>query len=81
MCALCTYDEDLRIALSILMRDEATTRRFFFEDARGMLMLVINKVFDYPVEYEELVSALYLYIMEGDGYRLLQYQGRSTLYN
>jgi len=80
MRTLQTYDEDLKIAQAILNRDEVVTRTFLYKDCRGMLLRIIHKVFDYPVEYEELISALYLYIMERDGYRLRQYQGRSTIY-
>jgi len=75
-----TYEEDMKIAQAILNKDEAVTRTFLYEDCRGMLMRIIKKVFNYPVEYDELVSALYLYIMERDGFRLRQYQGRSTIY-
>lgn len=80
MTALGTYEEDLRLAQAIIARDEQATRAFFYEDCRGMLTLIMSKVFDYDVEYDELVNALYLYIMENDAYRLRQFRGRSSIY-
>lgn len=74
------YTEDLDIVASLLQRDEAATRKFFFHDCRDMLVRVIKKVFYYPVEYDELINLLYLYIMENDAYRLRQYAGRSSIY-
>lgn len=80
MHALQIYEEDILLAQAILNKDQQVTRALFYVNGRGMLTAVIKKVFDYEVEYDELVNALYLYIMENDGYRLRQYQGRSTIY-
>lgn len=75
-----TYTDDLKVVSMLLQWDDAATRSFFFNECRGMLTNVISKVFDYPVEYDELVNALYLYIMENDAYRLRQFEGRSSIY-
>lgn len=75
-----TYSKDLDIAKRLINGDQEATRSFFQEECRGMLTLVIDKVFDYPVEYDELVNALYIHIMENDAYRLRQYAGRSSIY-
>lgn len=75
-----TYTEDIELVAAILKRDEDVTRSFFFDKCRGMLTCVMQKVFAYPVEYDELVNALYLHLMEKDAYRLRQYKGRSTIY-
>lgn len=80
MQTLRTYSEDLEIVNALLRKDENVTRVFLFDKCRGMLTHVINKVYDYPVEYDELVNALYLYLMENDAYRLRQFRGRSTIY-
>ena len=45
-----------------------------------VLSSLIHKVFDYPVDYDEIVDELYLYLMEKDGRRLRTFQGRSTIY-
>lgn len=71
---------DLDIAKRLINGDQNATRSFFFDECRGMLTLVIDKVFNYPVEYDELVNMLYVYIMEDDAYRLRQYAGRSSIY-
>ncbi len=76
MQTLRTYSEDLEIVNAILRKDESVTWTFLFDKCRGMLTRVIHKVFNYPVEYDELVNALYLYLMEDDAYRLRQYKGR-----
>lgn len=70
----------MEIVVALLNKDEAVTSTFFFEECRGMLTSVIKKVFNYPVEYDELINALYLYVMEEDGFRLRQYKGRSSIY-
>ncbi len=80
MQTLTTYTEDIEIANAILKRDEDITRAFFYKKCRGMLTSIIQKVFPYPVEYDELVNMLYVYIMEDDAYRLRQYAGRSSIY-
>lgn len=74
------HAEDLEIAKRLINGDREATRSFFYDECRGMLTLVIDKVFDYPVEYDELVNALYIHIMENDAYRLRQFAGRSTIY-
>lgn len=74
------HQDDLDIAKRLINGDRKATRSFFFDECRGMLTLVMNKVFDYPVEYDELVNALYIHIMENDAYRLRQYAGRSSIY-
>ena len=80
MQTLRPYSEDLEIVNAILRKDESVTQAFLFDKCRGMLTCVIHKVFKYPVEYDELVNALYLYLMENDAYRLRQFKGRSTIY-
>ena len=75
-----TYSKDMEIVAAILKKDEAVTSAFFYEECRGMLTSIIKKVFNYPVEYDEIINALYLYVMEDDGYRLRQYKGRSSIY-
>lgn len=72
--------EDLIFVGQLIQGDEDATHFFFYDKCRGMLTLVISKVFNYPVEYDELINALYIYLMENDAYRLRQYAGRSSIY-
>ena len=40
----------------------------------------MNIVFDYEVEYNEMVNELYLYLMEDDAIKLRNFEYRSTVY-
>lgn len=80
MDTLQRHSGDLDIAKRLINGDQEATHSFFYDECRGMLTLVINKVFNYPIEYDELVNALYIYVMENDAYRLRQFKGRSSIY-
>ena len=41
---------------------------------------IIRKVFDYEVDYGELVSELYVYLMEDDAVKLRNFEYRSSVY-
>lgn len=73
-----------QIIEGLLARDERITYDFFFtfkeKSCRKLLISIINYVFSYPVEYDEVVSEFYSYIMEKDAYRLRQIQERNTLF-
>jgi RNA polymerase sigma factor (sigma-70 family) len=68
------------IIAKLIEKDEAVTRHFFFEKCRPLFVSIINNVFSYPVDYDEFVNELYLYIMENDAARLRQFEGRSSIY-
>lgn len=68
------------IITKLIEKDEAVTRHFFFEKCRPLFVSIINNVFSYPVDYDEFVNELYLYIMENDAARLRQFEGRSSIY-
>ena len=73
-----------QIIEGLLARDERITYDFFFtfkeKSCKKLLISIINYVFSYPVEYDEVVSEFYSYIMEKDAYRLRQIQERNTLF-
>lgn len=71
---------DRDIVDSLIKGDEQVSRQFFFENCRPLFMSIIKRVFPYRVEYDEFVSELYIYLMENDAARLLQFDGRSTIY-
>ena len=71
---------DSEIVEALLAKDSGVTRHFLYVNCRPLFLAILNKVFDYPVELEEFVSELYVYLMEDDGRRLHQYEGRSSLY-
>lgn len=71
---------DLQIIEALIARDEAVTRRFFFENCRPLFLSIIRNVFSYEVDYDEFVNEFYLYLMENDASRLKSFQGRSSIY-
>ena len=71
---------DREIVDGLIARDEQTTEQFFFKNCRPLFVSIIRHVFSYEVDYDELVSEFYLYLMENNAYRLCQYQGKSTIY-
>ena len=71
---------DHEIIVALIARDNGVTQEFFFERCRSLFYAIINKVFDYEVDYDEFVNELYLYLMENDAARLKQFEGRSSLY-
>ena len=73
-------DSDQHIVDGLLARDEKVTHEFFYVWCRPLLYSLIRKVFDYEVDYDELVNELYLYLMADDGRRLKTFQGRSSIY-
>jgi RNA polymerase sigma factor (sigma-70 family) len=71
---------DRDIVDSLIKGNEKVNRQFFYENCRPLFMSIIKRVFPYRVEYDEFVSELYIYLMENDAARLLQFDGRSTIY-
>ena len=71
---------DFEIIEALIARNNAITQEFFFERCRSLFYAIINKVFDYEVDYDEFVNELYIYLMENDAARLKQFEGRSSLY-
>ena len=69
-----------QIIEALIARDERVTQQFFFNNCRPLFLSIIRYVFSYEVDYDEFVNELYLHLMENDGYRLRQFQGRSTIY-
>lgn len=72
--------QDQRIIQALISRDEQMTHDFFFVWCRPLIYSLIRKVFSGEVDYDELVSELYLYLMEDDARRLRSFQGRSSVY-
>lgn len=71
---------DFEIIEALIARNNAITQEFFFERCRSLFYAIINKVFDYEVDYDEFVNELYIYLMDNDAARLKQFEGRSSLY-
>ncbi len=71
---------DREIIQGLIDRDNCITEQFLYVKCRPLLTAIMRLVFSYPVEYNEMVSELYDYLMEDDCIRLRQFQYRSTVY-
>lgn len=71
---------DQEIIQGLIDRDNRVTEQFFYVKCRPLLTAIMRLVFSYPVEYNEMVSELYDYLMEDDSIKLRQFQYRSTIY-
>jgi RNA polymerase sigma factor (sigma-70 family) len=71
---------DEEIVSALIERNRFVTRQFFYVNCRPLLTSVINKVFDYAVEYDEFVNELYQLLMADDARRLRQFDFRSSIY-
>ena len=74
------HPSDQHIVDSLLAKDEKVTRDFFYVWCRPLIYSLIRKIFEYEVDYDELVNELYLYLMQDDGRRLRSFEGRSSIY-
>lgn len=72
---------DKEIIEGLIARDERITSQFFFKDCRPLFLSIIRKVFDGAiVDYEEIISEIYILLMEDDARRLRQFKYDSTVY-
>lgn len=71
---------DHDIVQGLISRDERVTREFFFQRCRPLFMSIIQQVFPYDVDYDEVVNELYLYLLADDGARLRSFGFRCSLY-
>lgn len=71
---------DRQLIDRLIARDERVTQQFFYKDCRPLFMSIIHNIFHDKTDYDELISELYLHLMENDAYRLKQFEGRSSIY-
>lgn len=72
---------DQEIVIALIRRDPHVTAKFFFKDCRPLMQSIIHRVFDkQKVDYDEIISELYIYLMANDARRLRQFKFESTLY-
>lgn len=71
---------DQEIIKGLIERDGHVTEDFFFIRCRPLFCSIMNIVFDYEVEYDEMVNELYLYLMEDDAIKLHNFEYRSSVY-
>ena len=68
------------IVEGLIRGNEDILQQFFYVDCRPLFTSVINRVFDYQVDYDEFINEFYIYLMEDDASNLRQFQGRSSIY-
>lgn len=72
---------DQEIVTALIGRDPLVTAQFFFKDCRPLMLSIIHRVFDkQKVDYDEIISELYIYLMADDARRLRQFKFESSLY-
>ncbi len=71
---------DKEIIQGLIARDNRVTKDFFFVKCCPLFCSIIQKVFDYGVEYDEFVNELYVYLMENDASKLRNFEYRSSVY-
>ena len=71
---------DKEIVQGLIARDNRVTEEFFFVKCRPLFCSIMKLVFDYEVEYDEMVNELYVYLMEDDAVKLRNFEYRSTVY-
>ena len=72
---------DQEIISSLIARDPKVTSQFFFKDCRPLFISVIRRVFDKQiVNYDEIISEIYILLMENDAKKLRSFKFESTLY-
>ena len=71
---------DKEIIEGLIARDNRVTEEFFFDKCHPLFCSIMKKVFDYEVEYDEMVNELYVYLMENDAIKLRNFEYRSSVY-
>lgn len=71
---------DQEIIQGLIDRDNRVTEQFLYVKCRPLLTAIMRLVFNRPIEYNEIVSELYDYLMADDGAKLKQFEYRSSIY-
>ena len=71
---------DQEIIQGLIERNERITQDFFFRRCQPLIYSLIGKYYPQGADYDELVSELYLHLMEDNARRLKQWEGRSSIY-
>lgn len=72
---------DKEIIDSLIAHDPKATSQFFFKDCRPLFISVIRRVFGTRiVDYDEVISELYILLMENDARKLRSFKYESMLY-
>ena len=73
---------DKEIVSALIAHDPQVTAQFFFKDCRPLFSSVIKRVFGAQIiDYDEIISEIYILLMENDAKRLRQFHFESSLYH
>ena len=73
--------DDKQIISSLIAHDPKVTAQFFFKECRPLFLSVIRRVFGTQiVDYDEIISEIYILLMENDCKKLRTFKFESTLY-
>lgn len=65
----------------LIAHDPKVTAQFFFKDCRPLFISIIRRVFgNQIVDYDEIISELYVLLMENDARKLRTFKNESTLF-
>jgi len=70
---------DHEIVDGLLNRDPIITRWFFYKKCRPLFLSLMRKLFKYPVQYDEFVDEVVIFLFENNDYRLKQFDFQSTI--
>lgn len=71
---------DQEIINALINGDEEVTHRFFFITCRPLFQHIINYVFPWHVDYDEVVNELYYELMKDNARKLRNFEFRSTIF-
>lgn len=70
---------DKEIVEKLLERDPIVTRWFYYVKCRPLFLSLMKKLFNHPIEYDEFVNEVVVFLMENDDHRLKTFDFQSTL--
>lgn len=72
---------DQEIISSLIAHDPKVTAQFFFKDCRPLFLSAIRREFGTQiVDYDEIISEIYILLMENDAKKLRSFKFKSTPY-
>ena len=71
---------DRGIIQGLIARDNRVTKEFFFGSCHPLFLSIMKLVYNYEVDYDEMVNELYVYLMEDDAEKLRNFQYCSSVY-
>lgn len=69
---------DKEIVEKLLERDPIATRWFYYVKCRPLFLSLMKKLFNHPIEYDEFVDEVVVFLMENDDHRLKSFDFQST---